>query len=148
MKGYYKMPDETAQAIDADGWLHSGDIGMVDEQGYFSITGRLKDMFIRGGENIYPKEVEDFIHHMDGISDVQIVGVPSRKYGEQVGAFVIRKQDGAITAEDIQDYCRGRIGRHKIPQYIHFTDAYPLTASGKIQKYTLREEAARLWPDA
>ncbi len=148
MKGYYKMPEETAKCIDADGWLHSGDIGVMDADGYFAITGRLKDMIIRGGENIYPKEIEDFIHHMDGIQDVQVVGVPSKKYGEQPGAFVILTHGAELTAEDIQDFCRGKIAWHKIPKYIHFTDGFPLTTSGKIMKYKLRELSAELWPDA
>ncbi len=148
MKGYYKMPEDTARCIDKDGWLHSGDIGVMDEDGHFAITGRLKDMIIRGGENIYPKEIEDFIHHIDGIQDVQVVGVASKKYGEQPGAFVILKPGVEMTAEDIQDYCRGKIAWHKIPKYIHFTNAYPLTTSGKIMKYKLRELATQLWPDA
>ncbi|MHB0937454.1 MAG: AMP-binding protein [Armatimonadota bacterium] len=148
MMGYYNMPEETALAIDADGWLHSGDIGVFDEQGYLAITGRLKDMIIRGGENIYPKEIEDFIHHMPGIRDVQVIGVPSTKYGEDTGAFIILQPGADITAEDVQDFCRGRIAWFKIPKYIHFTDHYPLTASGKIQKYKLREQAAQLWPEA
>lgn len=148
MKGYYNMPEETAKAIDKDGWLHSGDIGVVDKDGYYSITGRLKDMIIRGGENIYPKEVEDFIHRMDGISDAQVVGVPSEKYGEQPGVFIILKPGVAMTAEDVQDHCRGKIAWYKIPKYVAFVDEYPLTASGKIMKYRLREMAAKLWPDA
>jgi fatty-acyl-CoA synthase len=148
MKGYYKMPEETARCIDAQGWLHSGDIGVMDADGYFAITGRLKDMIIRGGENISPKEIEDFIHHIDGIQDVQVVGVPSKKYGEQPGAFVILQSGAELTAEDIQDYCRGKIAWHKIPKYIHFTDHFPLTTSGKIMKYKLREQSAELWPEA
>ena len=148
MKGYYNMPEETAKAIDKDGWLHSGDIGVVDKDGYYSITGRLKDMIIRGGENIYPKEVEDFIHRMDGISDAQVVGVPSEKYGEQPGVFIILKPGVTMTAEDVQDHCRGKIAWYKIPKYVAFVDEYPLTASGKIMKYRLREMAAKLWPDA
>ena len=148
MKGYYKMPEETAKVIDPEGWLHSGDIGIVDDAGYFSITGRLKDMIIRGGENIYPKELEDFIHHIEGIQDVQVVGVPSRKYGEQPGAFIILKPGVNLKEEDIVDYCRGKIAWCKIPKYIAFVNEYPLTASGKVMKYKLREEAGRLWPDA
>jgi fatty-acyl-CoA synthase len=148
MKGYYNMPAETAKIIDADGWLHSGDIGVMDEQGYFAITGRLKDLIIRGGENIDPKEIEDFIHHMAGIRDVQVVGVPSQKYGEDTGAFIILQQGAEVTAEDVQDYCRGKIAWIKIPKYIHFLTEYPMTASGKIQKYKLRELAHALWPDA
>ncbi|NYT14697.1 MAG: AMP-binding protein [Methanomassiliicoccales archaeon] len=148
MKGYYNMSEETAKAIDEEGWLHSGDIGIVDEEGYFAVTGRLKDMIIRGGENIYPKEVEDFIHHIDGVQDVQVVGVPSKKYGEQPGAFIILKPGVEMTAEDIQDYCRGKIAWFKIPKLITFVDSYPLTASGKIMKYKLREESTVLWSEA
>jgi fatty-acyl-CoA synthase len=148
MKGYYNMPDETAKAIDKDGWLHSGDIGKVDAEGYLSITGRLKDMIIRGGENVYPKEVEDYVHHMDGIQDVQVVGVPSKKYGEQVGAYIILKKGVQMTPEDVQDFCRGKIAWYKTPKYVAFVDEFPLTASGKIMKYKLREDAHKRWPDA
>ncbi|HNX47186.1 MAG TPA: AMP-binding protein [Methanomassiliicoccales archaeon] len=148
MKGYYKMPEETAKAIDKDGWLHSGDIGMMDEDGYYAVTGRLKDMIIRGGENIYPKEVEDFIHHMDGVADVQVVGVPSVKYGELPAAFVVLRPGVKLTAEDIMDHCRGKIAFYKIPKFVHFVEEYPMTASGKIMKMKLREMSATLWPDA
>ncbi|MBN1110387.1 MAG: AMP-binding protein [Methanomassiliicoccales archaeon] len=147
MRGYYNMPEETAQAIDGEGWLHSGDIGTVDADGYYAVTGRLKDMIIRGGENIYPKEVEDFIHHMEGVKDVQVVGVPSKKYGEQPGAFIILRPGVSMTAEDVQDHCRGQIAFYKVPKYVHFLEDYPLTASGKIMKYRLREMAAQLWPE-
>jgi fatty-acyl-CoA synthase len=146
MKGYYNMPAETAACIDANGWLHSGDIGIMDAQGYYKVTGRLKDMIIRGGENIYPKEVEEYLHAMAGISDVQVVGVPSRTYGEEVGAFVVRRAGASIDENDVQDFCRGKIAWYKIPRHIAFVDGYPMTASGKIQKFKLREEAARLWP--
>ena len=148
MKGYYNMPEETAKSIDKNGWLHSGDVGVLDEEGYLSITGRLKDMIIRGGENIYPKEVEDFIHTMDGIQDVQVVGVPSKKYGEQPGAFIILKKNVDMTEQDVLDFCRGKIAWYKTPKYIAFVDTYPMTASGKILKYKLREMSAELWPDA
>jgi len=148
MSGYYNLPEETAACIDANGWLHSGDIGVMDAQGYYRVTGRLKDMIIRGGENIYPKEVEEYLHAMEGISDIQVVGVPSRTHGEEVAAFVIPKAGATLTEADIQDHCRGRIARHKIPRYVAFVTSYPMTASGKIQKYKLREQAAGLWPDA
>jgi len=148
MKEYYKMPEETAKTIDKDGWLHSGDIGVKDEDGYFKVTGRIKDMIIRGGENIYPKEVEDFIYRIQGVKDVQVIGVPSEKYGEQPGAFIILKEGVKMTPEDIQDSCRGRIAWYKIPKYITFVDDFPMTASGKIMKYKLRDKAAELWPDA
>jgi len=148
MKGYYKNPEGTAKAVDMDGWLHSGDLGVMDEEGYVTITGRLKDMIIRGGENVYPREIEEFLYRMDGILDVQVVGVPSRKFGEEVGAFVILKPDVQMEPEDVKEYCRGQIARYKIPKYIAFLDAYPMTASGKIQKYKLRELAAELFPEA
>jgi fatty-acyl-CoA synthase len=149
MKGYYKMPEATAKCIDADGWLHSGDIGVFDADGYLSVTGRLKDMIIRGGENVYPKEVEDFLLTMPGILDVQVVGVASRKYGEEIGAFIRRKGEATITEDDVKDFCRGKIARYKVPRYVHFIDAFPMTASGKIQKFKLRDLATReLWPDA
>ncbi len=148
MKGYYKMPEATAQAVDKDGWLRSGDLGVMDEDGYITITGRHKDMIIRGGENIYPREVEEFIFKMDGIQDVQVVGVPSAKFGEQVGAFVVRKEGYDFTEEDVRDFCRGKISNYKVPKYVAFIDKYPLTASGKVQKYKLRDQAAALWPDA
>jgi fatty-acyl-CoA synthase len=148
MQGYYKMPEQTAACIDSRGWLHSGDIGRMDAEGYFYITGRLKDLIIRGGENISPKEVEDFIGHLEGVQDIQLVALPSKKYGEQPAAFIIRKPGAALTETDVQDFCRNRIAWFKIPKYIHFVDAFPQTASGKIQKYKLRELATQLWPDA
>jgi fatty-acyl-CoA synthase len=148
MKGYYNMPEATAAAIDTDGWLHSGDLGVMDEEGYVVITGRIKDMIIRGGENIYPREIEEFLYGMDGVQDVQVVGVASRKYGEEVGAFIIPKPGVELAPEDVRDYCRGRIAWHKVPRYISFIDAYPMTASGKIQKFKLREMAAELFPEA
>ena len=147
MKGYYNMPEATAEAIDADGWLHSGDLGVMDEDGYLAITGRHKDMIIRGGENIYPREIEEFLYRMEGIADVQVAGVPSEKYGEEVGAFVILKEGQAYQPEDIKDFCRGQISHYKIPKYVAFVKDYPMTASGKIQKYKLREMAETLFPD-
>ncbi|SMF25622.1 AMP-binding protein [Desulfovibrio gilichinskyi] len=148
MKGYYKNPEATAANIDINGWLHSGDLGVMDEQGYVAVTGRLKDMIIRGGENIYPREIEEFLYTMDGILDIQVAGVPSEKFGEQVGAFIILKDNVEMTPEDVADYCRGKISKYKIPKFIAFIEAYPMTASGKIQKYKLRELAREMFPDA
>jgi fatty-acyl-CoA synthase len=148
MTGYYKMPEQTAACIDANGWLHSGDIGRMDADGYFYIMGRLKDLIIRGGENISPKEVEDFIGRMPGVQDVQVVGVPSKKYGEQPVAFVIRMPGAELAEQDVLDFCRNKIAWFKIPKHIRFVDTYPMTASQKIQKYKLREVATQLWPDA
>ena len=148
MKGYYNRPEATAEAIDKDGWLHSGDLGVMDEDGYLAITGRLKDMVIRGGENIYPREVEEFLYTLQGVSDVQVVGVQSRKYGEEVAAFVIQKPGADLTPEDVRDACRGNIAWHKIPRFVAFVEDYPMTASGKVQKYKLREMASELFPEA
>ncbi len=148
MKGYYNMPKATQEAITPDGWLHSGDLGFMDEDGYLVISGRIKDMIIRAGENIYPREVEEFLSGMQGVFDVQVVGVPSRKYGEEVGAFIIPKPGAGIGAEDVREFCRGKIAWHKVPRYIAFVEEYPMTASGKVQKYKLRETAAILFPEA
>jgi fatty-acyl-CoA synthase len=148
MKGYYNNPEATAKAFTQDGWLHSGDLGVMDENDYLLINGRLKDMIIRGGENIYPREIEEFLHTMAGIADVQVAGVPSHKYGEEVGAFIVLKKGTEMTAEDVRDFCRGQIAWHKIPKYVAFVDEYPMTASGKVQKYILREQAATLFPEA
>ena len=148
MKGYYNMPEATAKAIDADGWLHSGDLGVLDADGYLSITGRHKDMIIRGGENIYPREIEEFLYGMEDILDVQVVGIPSQKYGEEVGAFVILKEDAMIKPEDIRDFCRGQISRYKIPKYVTMVDGFPMTASGKVQKYILRDNAKTWFPES
>ncbi|WP_136526696.1 AMP-binding protein [Geomonas ferrireducens] len=143
MKGYYKMPEETAKAIDTDGWLHTGDLAVMDENGYCKITGRIKNMIIRGGENIYPREVEEFLYTHPKISDIQVYGVPDRKYGEQVMAAVVLKQGCEMTEEEVKEFCRGRIANYKIPKYVRFVDSYPMTASGKIQKFKLREMAIR-----
>jgi fatty-acyl-CoA synthase len=143
MKGYYKMPEETARAIDADGWLHTGDLAVMDENGYCKITGRIKNMIIRGGENVYPREIEEFLYTHPKISDVQIYGVPDRKYGEQVMAAVILKKGEDMTEDEVRDFCRGKIANYKIPKYVKFVDSYPMTASGKIQKFKLREMAIK-----
>ena len=144
MKGYYKMPDATAAAIDSEGWLHSGDLATVDEDGYYRITGRIKDMIIRGGENIYPREIEEFLYTLPGVKDVQVVGVPDEKYGETVGAFIIPQPNTDLTEADIRDFSLSRIARYKAPKHIFFVDHFPLTASGKIQKLKLREMAMEM----
>jgi fatty-acyl-CoA synthase len=143
MKGYYKMPEETAKVIDADGWLHTGDLAVMDENGYCKITGRIKQMIIRGGENIYPKEIEEFLYTHPKISDVQIYGVPDRKYGEQVMAAVILKKGVEMTEDEVREFCQGKIANYKIPKYVKFVDSYPMTASGKIQKFRLRDMAIK-----
>ena len=144
MKGYYNMPEATAQAIDKDGWLHTGDIAIRDDNGYFRITGRLKDMIIRGGENIFPKEIEDFIYRHPAVKDVQIVAVPSAKYGEEAFAFVIPKDGAEVTEQEIKDFVKKNMAVHKVPSFVHFIDSFPMTGSGKIQKFKLREMAKEL----
>ena len=141
MKGYYKMPDATAEAIDADGWLHTGDLACVDEDGNYHITGRLKDMIIRGGENIYPKEIEEFIYTHPAVQDVQVIGVPDEKYGEEAMACIILKEGQTVTEPEMREYIVGRLARHKVPKYIDFVDAFPMNAAGKVLKYKMREEA-------
>ncbi|MFO7878140.1 MAG: AMP-binding protein [Desulfovermiculus sp.] len=142
MKGYYKMPDKTREVVDEQGWLYTGDLAEMDEDGNCRIVGRLKDMIIRGGENIYPREIEEFLYTHPKVKDAQVVGVESSKYGEEVVAFVQLKPGEAATDEEMKDYCKGQISYHKIPRSFVFVDEYPATASGKIQKYKLREQAA------
>ena len=141
MKGYYKMPEATAATVDKEGWLHSGDLACRDENGCYRITGRLKDMIIRGGENIYPKEIEEFIYTHPAVKDVQVIGVPDKKYGEEAMACIILKEPGSVTVEEMLDYIKASMARHKVPKYIDFVDAFPMNAAGKILKYKMREEA-------
>lgn len=141
MKGYYKMPEATAAAIDENGWLHTGDLARCDENGYFKITGRIRDMIIRGGENIYPKEIEDFIYTHPKVKDVQVIGVPDKQYGEEIMACVILKAGEELTEEELKDYIRSHMARHKTPRYIAFVNEFPMNAAGKIMKYKMREWA-------
>ena len=142
MKGYYKMPQGTADTIDRDGWLHSGDLACMDEQGNVRITGRLKDMIIRGGENIYPKEIEEFIYTHPQTKDVQVIGVPDKKYGEEIMACIILKEGATVTVEEMTAYIKASMARHKVPKYIEFVDSFPMNAAGKILKYKMRADAA------
>ncbi|MBA2846374.1 fatty-acyl-CoA synthase [Methanococcus maripaludis] len=144
MKGYYKMPEKTAEVIEKDGWLHSGDLAVEDEDGYYKIVGRIKDMIIRGGENIYPREIEEFLYTMPGINDAQVVGIPDEKYGEIVGAFVIPKEGYEIKEEDVRDFALEKIARYKVPKHVFVVEEFPMTASGKIQKFKLTELAVEL----
>jgi fatty-acyl-CoA synthase len=140
MAGYYNMPEATAQAIDSEGWLHTGDLAVMDEEGYCNITGRLKDMIIRGGENIYPREIEEFLYRHPKVADVQVVGLPDLKYGEEVCAVIRLREGETSTSEEIREFCRAHMSHHKTPRYVDFINSYPVTASGKIQKYKLREQ--------
>lgn len=144
MKGYYKNMEATAEVIDANGFLHSGDLGVKDEDGNYRITGRIKDMIIRGGENIYPREIEEFLYKLEGVKDVQVAGIPSPKYGETVGAFIILKEGCTLQESDVRDFCRNKIARYKIPKYVFFIDEFPMTGSGKIQKFKLKDLGVQL----
>ena len=143
MKGYYKMPEATRDTVDSEGWLHSGDLACRDEDGTYRITGRLKDMIIRGGENIYPKEIEEFIYTHPKVRDVQVIGVPDKKYGEEIMACIILKEPGTVTVEEMTDYIKASMARHKVPRYISFVDSFPMNAAGKILKYKMRQDAAK-----
>ncbi|MCB5167759.1 AMP-binding protein [Streptomyces bambusae] len=145
MLGYWDEPEKTAEAVDAARWMHTGDLAVMDEHGYLSITGRIKDMVIRGGENLYPREIEEFLHSHPDVLDVQVIGVPDEKYGEELMAWV-RMREGAppVTPATVRAYCAGRLAHFKIPRYVHVVDAFPMTVTGKIRKVEMRETAARL----
>jgi fatty-acyl-CoA synthase len=139
MKGYYNKPAETAEALTPDGWLHTGDLAVETADGYFRITGRIKDMIIRGGENVYPREVEEFLYTHPAVADVQVVGLPDECFGEEVCAWVRLKPGAVVTEAELRAFCRGKIAHYKVPRYVVFVDEYPTTVTGKVQKYRLRE---------
>jgi fatty-acyl-CoA synthase len=141
MLGYWEEPDKTAAAIDEAGWMHTGDLATMDEDGYVKIVGRSKDMIIRGGENVYPREIEEFLYTHPDVSDVQVVGVPDARYGEEVAAFVIAREGVDLDAEAIREFCRARIAHYKVPRYVVPVTEFPMTVTGKIQKFKLREAA-------
>jgi fatty-acyl-CoA synthase len=143
MKGYYKMPQATKDTVDAEGWLHSGDLACRDERGNYRITGRLKDMIIRGGENIYPKEIEEFIYTHPKVSDVQVIGVPDKAMGEEIMACIILKEGETMTQEEMKKFVLDHMAKHKVPKYIEFVDSFPMNDAGKIQKYKMREQAVK-----
>lgn len=143
MKGYYKMPEATRDTIDEHGWLHSGDLAAKDENGNYRITGRLKDMIIRGGENIYPKEIEEFIYTCPKVKDVQVIGVPDKRYGEEAMACIILKDGETMTVEEMDEYIKSHLARHKVPKYIEFVNEFPMNAAGKVLKYKMREDAVK-----
>jgi fatty-acyl-CoA synthase len=139
MIGYYKNPEATAAAIDADGWLHSGDLGVRLPNGYYKITGRIKDMVIRGGENIYPREIEEFLFEHESVEQSAVVGVPDKKYGEELCAWIKLKAGCAATEDEIREFCRAKLARYKVPRYVKFVESFPQTVTGKIQKFKIRE---------
>ena len=146
MLGYWNDTEQTAHAIDPAGWMHTGDLATMDEDGYVNIVGRSKDMIIRGGENIYPREIEEFLYTHPDIKDVQIVGVPDERYGEEIAAFVIPRTPGTVDAEAVREFCRGKIAHFKIPRYVIEVQEFPMTITGKIQKFILRDQAIE-WLD-
>jgi fatty-acyl-CoA synthase len=143
MKCYYNNPSATHATLDSNGWNHTGDLGTMDNDGYVKIVGRLKDMVIRGGENIYPREIEEFLHHHPKIADVYIIGVPDARYGEELMAWVMVKEGETLTGEEVKEFCRGRIAHYKIPQYVKFVTEFPMSVTGKIQKFMMREISIR-----
>ena len=140
MHGYWDDEPRTREAIDADGWMHTGDLAVMDAEGYVNIVGRIKDLVIRGGENIYPREIEEFLYRHPQVQDVQVVGLPDKRYGEELCAWIITKPGQTVTADEIRDFCKGQIAHYKVPKYIQFVDAFPMTVTGKIQKFKIRDE--------
>jgi fatty-acyl-CoA synthase len=145
MLGYWNDPERTADAIDEGRWMHTGDLAVMDEVGYVNIVGRIKDMIIRGGENVYPREIEEFLYQHPDVVDVQVIGVPDTKFGEEIMAWV-RVRDGAspLTVDDVREFCKGKIAHYKVPRYVQVTDEFPMTVTGKIQKFKMREAAIEL----
>ncbi len=139
MKGYWDEPERTAEAIDADGWMHSGDLAVIDEEGYGNITGRVKDMVVRGGENIYPAEVEDYLFRHPAVQEVQVFGIPDEKFGEEVCAWIVLRSGETATEKDILSFCRGQIAHYKVPRHVRFQSALPMTVTGKPQKFKMRD---------
>jgi fatty-acyl-CoA synthase len=145
MLGYWNDAERTAEAVDANGWMHTGDLAVMDDEGYANIVGRIKDMIIRGGENVYPREIEEFLYGHPAIVDVQVIGVPDAKYGEEIMAWVRVREGATVSLEDVAEFCRGRIAHYKVPRYVHAVDEFPMTVTGKVQKYLMREQAIELF---
>jgi fatty-acyl-CoA synthase len=141
MRGYWNEPERTREAVDAGRWMHSGDLATMDEDGYVKIVGRIKDMVIRGGENIYPREIEEFLYTHPSVADVQVIGVPDRRYGEELMAWVVPRPGANLTEEEVREFCQGKIAHYKIPRYVKFVDTFPMTVTGKVQKFKMRESA-------
>jgi fatty-acyl-CoA synthase len=141
MLGYWNNPEATASAIDSEGWMHTGDLAVMDDEGYANIVGRIKDMIIRGGENVYPREIEEFLYTHPKVSDVQVIGVPDAKYGEEIMAWVKLRPGASASEDEIREFCRGQIAHYKIPRYVKFTDGFPMTVTGKIQKFLMRQQS-------
>ena len=143
MMGYWNDEEKTRDSIDVAGWMHTGDLAVMDEDGYVNIGGRIKDMVIHGGENVYPREIEEFLYTNPKISDVQVIGVPDKKYGEEIMAWVKLKEGEKATSEELREFCRDKIAHFKIPRYFKFVDSFPMTVTGKIRKYVMREQSIK-----
>src|SRR5207249_3019980 len=141
MPGYWEDPDATAEAIDDDGFMHTGDLGVLDDDGYLNIVGRMKDLVIRGGENLYPREIEEVLFQHPAIASAQVVGVPDERMGEELMAWVVVREVGALTEDELKDFCKDRIAHFKVPRYVKFVDEYPMTVTGKVQKFLMRQMA-------
>ncbi len=144
MLGYWDAPEQTAASIDRAGWMHTGDLATMDSDGYVAIVGRIKDMVIRGGENMYPREIEEYLYSHPAIDDVQVIGVPDPKYGEELMAWVRLKPGTSLTIDELRAYCQGRLAHYKVPRYLHLTDEFPMTVTGKIRKVEMRDRAVEL----
>jgi fatty-acyl-CoA synthase len=142
MLGYWNNPEATATAIDEARWMHTGDMATMDEEGYVNIVGRIKDMIIRGGENVYPREIEEFLYAHPKISEVQVIGVPDPKYGEEIMAWIKVKTGEQLTEEEVKEFCKGKIAHYKIPRYVKFVEVFPMTVTGKAQKFLMRQQAS------
>jgi fatty-acyl-CoA synthase len=145
MLGYWNQPDATAEAIDAARWMHTGDLATMDSDGYLNIVGRIKDLVIRGGENVYPREVEEFLYTHPDVADVQVIGVPDATYGEELMAWVVLRSGAEpLTAEAVRGFCTGKLAHYKIPRYVHVVDGFPMTVTGKVRKVEMREKAVQI----
>ena len=141
MIGYWNDPDRTAEAIDSGGWMHTGDLATMDDDGYVNIVGRIKDMIIRGGENVYPREIEEFLYTHPDVVDAQVIGVPDLKFGEEIMAWVKLREDSEVTEDELKAFCKGKIAHYKVPRYVAFVPEFPMTVTGKVQKFRMREMA-------
>jgi fatty-acyl-CoA synthase len=141
MLGYWNDPERTAEAIDRAGWMHTGDLATMDDEGYVNIVGRSKDMIIRGGENVYPREIEEFLYTHPEVADVAVIGVPNAKYGEEIMAWVQLREGAGASGDDLKDFCKGKIAHYKVPRYVKLVDEFPMTITGKVQKFKMRESA-------
>ena len=139
MRGYWENAEKTAEAIDPGNWMHTGDLAVMDDEGYINIVGRIKDMIIRGGENVYPREIEEYLYTHPAVADVQVIGVPDVKYGEEIMAWVKLKEGEHLSDTDIKEFCKGRIAHYKVPRYVTFVDDFPMTVTGKVRKIEMRE---------